>query len=130
MSDGDNASGKQPENEPDVDEEAVVSPRALARAERKEERDLEKVRLKDEKEAKKTEKQRQKEAGEYKGIFARLALFFRQVVAELRKVIWPTRKELVTYTWIVLVFVLIMGAYIGVLDFGFTRAVLFVFGRS
>lgn len=129
MSDGDNASGKKPDNEPDVDEE-VVSPRALARAERKEERDLEKVRLKDEKAAKKAEKQRQKEAGEYKGIFARVALFLRQVVAELRKVIWPTRKELITYTWIVLVFVLVMGAYIGVLDFFFTRGVLFVFGRS
>ena len=59
-----------------------------------------------------------------------MALFFRQVVAELRKVIWPTRRELVSYTWIVLVFVLIMGAYIGVLDFVFTRGVLFVFGRS
>lgn len=129
MSDGDNTSGKQPDNEPDLDDD-VVSPRALARAERKEGRELEKVRLKDEKEAKKAEKQRQKEAGEYKGIFARLALFLRQVVAELRKVIWPTRKELITYTWIVLVFVLIVGAYIGVLDFFFTRAVLFVFGRS
>ena len=36
---------------------------------------------------------------------ARISLFYRQVVAELRKVIWPTRKELVTYTTVVLVFV-------------------------
>ena len=78
--------------------------------------------------AKKELKKQQKADGTYKGVFKRMALFFRQVVAELRKVIWPTRKELLSYTWIVLIFVLIMGAYIGVLDFIFTKGVLFVFG--
>ena len=39
------------------------------------------------------------------GLFARIALFFRQVVAELRKVVRPTRTELITYTSVVLVFV-------------------------
>lgn len=62
------------------------------------------------------------------GIFSRIALFFRQTVAELRKVIWPTRKELVSYTWVVLVFILIMGTIIGVLDFVFAKGVLAVFG--
>ena len=33
-------------------------------------------------------------AGSERGLFSRLALFIRQVIAELRKVIWPTRKEL------------------------------------
>ncbi|WP_435842630.1 preprotein translocase subunit SecE, partial [Streptomyces laurentii] len=28
----------------------------------------------------------------------RLALFYRQVIAELRKVVWPTRGQLTTYT--------------------------------
>ncbi len=59
---------------------------------------------------------------------ARLSLFYRQVVAELRKVIWPTRKELVTYTSVVVVFVCIVIAYVSLLDFGFTQAVLRVFG--
>ncbi|MDO9485626.1 MAG: preprotein translocase subunit SecE [Actinomycetota bacterium] len=63
-----------------------------------------------------------------KNAFARLALFIRQVVAELRKVIWPTRKELIAYTAVVLVFVLIMAGYIAGLDFIFTKGVLFVFG--
>ena len=36
------------------------------------------------------------------------ALFLRQVIAELRKVIWPTRRELRTYTIVALVFVLVM----------------------
>jgi len=39
------------------------------------------------------------------GLFARLGTFYRQVIAELRKVIWPTRRELITYTWVVIVFV-------------------------
>lgn len=59
---------------------------------------------------------------------ARLSLFYRQVVAELRKVIWPTRKELVTYTSVVIVFVLMVIAYVSVLDFGFAKAVLAIFG--
>ncbi len=68
------------------------------------------------------------EQGKKRGFFSRMALFFRQMVAELRKVIWPTRKELITYTWVVLVFVIVMGAYIGGLDFLFARGVLAVFG--
>ena len=59
---------------------------------------------------------------------ARIALFYRQVVAELRKVIWPTRKELVTYTTVVIVFVCMVIAYVSVLDFGFAKAVLAIFG--
>ena len=59
---------------------------------------------------------------------ARLALFYRQVVAELRKVIWPTRKELLTYTWVVIVFVAIIATIVGILDYGFGQLVLRVFG--
>ena len=36
------------------------------------------------------------------------ARFVREVMQELRKVVWPTRKELVTYTTVALVFILIM----------------------
>jgi preprotein translocase subunit SecE len=56
------------------------------------------------------------------------ALFFRQSVAELRKVIWPTRKELVTYTTVALVFVLVMVAIVTSLDYGFTKLIIAVFG--
>jgi preprotein translocase subunit SecE len=59
---------------------------------------------------------------------ARLGLFYRQVVAELRKVIWPTRKELVTYTSVVLVFVSFMTALVAVIDILFGKGVLWVFG--
>ena len=59
---------------------------------------------------------------------ARISLFYRQVVAELRKVIWPTRKELVTYTTVVIFFVCIVIAYVTVLDIGFSKVVLEIFG--
>ena len=59
---------------------------------------------------------------------ARLSLFYRQVVAELRKVIWPTRKELITYTTVVIFFVLIVIAYVSLLDLGFGQLVLRIFG--
>ncbi len=56
------------------------------------------------------------------------AVFLRQIVAELRKVIWPTRKELTTYTTVALVFILVMVAIVTSLDYGFTKLVFAVFG--
>jgi preprotein translocase subunit SecE len=56
------------------------------------------------------------------------ALFLRQIVAELRKVIWPTRHELVTYTTVALVFILVMVAIVTSLDYGFTKLIVAVFG--
>ncbi|HEY1624996.1 MAG TPA: preprotein translocase subunit SecE [Streptosporangiaceae bacterium] len=55
------------------------------------------------------------------------ALFVRQVVAELRKVIWPTRKELVTYTVVCLTFVVIMATIVTLLDVGFAKLMFWVF---
>jgi preprotein translocase subunit SecE len=62
------------------------------------------------------------------GLFARIALFVRQVVAELKKVVRPTRQELFTYIGVVVVFVLVVMAFVGVLDLGFGRLVLWMFG--
>ncbi len=59
---------------------------------------------------------------------ARLIRFLREVVAELRKVIWPSRRELVVYTAVVLVFVSFMVAFVALLDMGLGRAMLSVFG--
>lgn len=63
-----------------------------------------------------------------KGPFGRLALFYRQIVAELRKVVWPTRSQLTTYTSVVIVFVVIMIGLVTVIDYGFNQAVKYVFG--
>ena len=62
------------------------------------------------------------------GLGTRIATYNRQVVAELRKVIWPTRNELVTYTIVSLVFVTAMVALVALYDFVFTKAVLGIFG--
>ncbi len=59
---------------------------------------------------------------------ARIALFYRQVLAELRKVVWPTREQLITYTAVVLVFVGIMIAIVTVLDLVFGRVMFSIFG--
>lgn len=69
-----------------------------------------------------------KERAEKRNPFARIALFIRQVFAELRKVVTPTRKELVNYTLVVLGFVLVMMGVVWVLDQAFSWLVLFVFG--
>ncbi|GAA3755451.1 preprotein translocase subunit SecE [Streptomyces sp. NPDC047002] len=63
-----------------------------------------------------------------KGPLGRLALFYRQVVAELRKVVWPTRNQLSTYTTVVIVFVVIMIGLVTVIDYGFNQAIKSVFG--
>jgi len=62
--------------------------------------------------------------------FSRLALFIRQVIAELRKVVTPTRKELWSFIVVVLVFVIIVMAIVGVLDWLFGWVVLYVFGTG
>jgi preprotein translocase subunit SecE len=59
---------------------------------------------------------------------ARVSTYNRQVVAELRKVIWPTRNELVTYTIVSIVFVTAMVALVALYDFLFTKGVLALFG--
>ena len=54
--------------------------------------------------------------------------FYRQVVAELRKVVWPSQQQLITYFIVVMVFVLVMIALVSVLDLAFGKAVFAVFG--
>ena len=60
--------------------------------------------------------------------FARIALFIRQVIGELKKVVTPTRKELLSFTGVVLVFVVIMMAIVWGMDQLFGLLVLYVFG--
>jgi len=54
--------------------------------------------------------------------------YLLQVVAELRKVIWPNRKQMVNYTAVVLVFLAFMVALIGLVDLGLAKLVMLVFG--
>ena len=61
-------------------------------------------------------------------LFRSLSLFVSQILDELRKVVRPTRSELVNYTIVVIVFVTFMMALVATLDFAFTKLVLWVFG--
>jgi preprotein translocase subunit SecE len=54
--------------------------------------------------------------------------YLREVVGELRKVIWPNRKQMVTYTMVVLFFLAFMVTLIGLVDLGVAKAVMSVFG--
>ena len=58
------------------------------------------------------------------------ATFYRQVVAELRKVVWPTQQQLSTYFVVVLVFVVILMAIVFGLDLGLGKLFFWVFGGN
>jgi preprotein translocase subunit SecE len=60
--------------------------------------------------------------------FVRIWTFLKEVVTELKKVIWPTRREMITYTIVVLVFVVLMTAFIAGIDLAFGKGVLWLFG--
>ncbi|MGN6502515.1 MAG: preprotein translocase subunit SecE [Pseudolysinimonas sp.] len=70
-----------------------------------------------------------RERAERRSPFARIALFIRQVFTELGKVVTPTRRELFSYTGVVLVFGIIMMGLVGGLDQLFSVGVTWVFGN-
>lgn len=57
-----------------------------------------------------------------------LQRYFRETTGELRKVSWPTRQEAVNLTIVVLIVIVAMGAFLGVLDFAFSRFFLLILG--
>lgn len=63
-----------------------------------------------------------------RGLFSRIGLYYRQIIAELRKVVWPTRSELLNYTSVVVVFVAVMIGIVATLDWGFAKASFWIFG--
>ena len=56
-----------------------------------------------------------------------LPTFYRQVVAELRKVVYPTREQLTTYFFVVMIFVLTMITIVSAFDLGVGKLVFAVF---
>jgi len=65
--------------------------------------------------------------GPREGRFRRWARFIREVRLELKKVSWPRRGEVVTYTLVVITTVLVVTAIVFVLDFAFANTILEVF---
>ncbi len=58
------------------------------------------------------------------------ATFYRQVVAELRKVVWPTQEQLITYFIVVMVFVVAMMSLVSVLDLAFGKLIFALFAGN
>jgi preprotein translocase subunit SecE len=56
-------------------------------------------------------------------LFSKTGIYLREVSAELKKVSWPDRETLISYTIVVLIAVLIIGAYIGLIDLLFLMLV-------
>jgi preprotein translocase subunit SecE len=71
------------------------------------------------------------ESESQRGKLARIVGFFRDVRAELRKVTWPTMDELKKATTVIVIFVMVMGLVIGLMDatfqFVFVKAVARLF---
>ncbi|TDX49301.1 preprotein translocase subunit SecE [Orenia marismortui] len=58
-----------------------------------------------------------------KGSGAKVGKFFREVKAELKKVNWPKQKEVMSYTMVVIVTVLLVALFIGGIDFVFSSII-------
>jgi preprotein translocase subunit SecE len=79
--------------------------------------------------AKKNSKKPVKKAGKKRvNVLKRIGKFFKDVITELKKVTWPTRKNLISYTIAVLVFVAIMMAVVYGIDSGVAALMQAVFG--
>jgi len=75
-----------------------------------------------------TKKAKAADSGSTRNPFVFVWNYLKQVVAELRKVIWPNRKQMINYTAVVLVFLIFMVSLIGGVDLGLAKLVLLVFG--
>ncbi len=64
-----------------------------------------------------------------KQLYDKLAQFLKEMQMELGKVSWPSRQELTVSTGAVIVFTLVMAAFIGIIDFALVRVVEVVAGQ-
>jgi preprotein translocase subunit SecE len=78
--------------------------------------------------SKKAKAKKAKKTGPSRNPIMFVVNYLQQVVAELRKVIWPNRKQMVSYTTVVLTFLVFMVALISGTDLGLARLVSLVFG--
>ena len=60
--------------------------------------------------------------------YAQAAQFFRECKVELKKVAWPTRKETIASTSVVLVLVMIAAAFLGLVDVSISYVIRMVIG--
>jgi preprotein translocase subunit SecE len=49
--------------------------------------------------------------------------FFREVKVEIKKVVFPTREELIGSTWVVIITVFVISLFLGIIDLGLSKIV-------
>lgn len=54
-------------------------------------------------------------------IFERIKQFLKEFRIEMKKVSWPTRKEVTASTWVVIVVVIVVSFYLGLADLVFSK---------
>lgn len=52
---------------------------------------------------------------------SKIIQFFRDVKAEMSKVVWPSRRDTIRYTATIIVFSIIMAAILGAADYGLLK---------
>lgn len=62
------------------------------------------------------EAKKQEKEGFFRRTGNRISKWFREMKAELKKVVWPTKKQVLQNTLVVIVSVLVVGAFIWVFD--------------
>ena len=62
------------------------------------------------------------------GAIARIREFAQEVLAEFRKVTWPTRQELIDSTVVVIVVTVVLAFFLGAVDIVLARAVEWILG--
>ena len=62
-------------------------------------------------------------------MFKKIAEFFEEVKLELKKVVFPTKKEVIGSTWVVIITVLISAIFLGVVDMGLGSLITLAFKK-
>ncbi|MFD4365973.1 preprotein translocase subunit SecE [Rhodococcus sp. NPDC058521] len=132
--DGDTSGSTRPEGVDDTD--AVAGTRSSAptgkpsgkRSARRRQDDVVATSVKAPAKPARTSAKDSKDQAKKPNIFKRLRRFIREVIAELRKVIWPNRKQMITYTSVVIVFLIFMVAFIFGVDLAVGQGVTWLFG--
>jgi preprotein translocase subunit SecE len=61
--------------------------------------------------------------------FKKWPAFFNSVWAELKKVRWPNRKEMISYTSVVMVTVVVIAVFFFIIDLGVSKLIELILGR-
>lgn len=56
-------------------------------------------------------------------MFEKIKEFLREVKVEIKKVVYPTREELIGSTWVVIITVIVVSLFLGIVDLGLSKVV-------